>query len=53
MANADKNKVDEKRNSEKPCTVAIDTPPSVSLRQLDSITDGGNGATGEVGFLVM
>ena len=32
LSNADKNKVDKNGESEKPFTVTIDTPPSVSLR---------------------
>ena len=51
-SNADKNKVDEKRESEKPCTVSIDTSPSVSLRHLDNLTSGKDGGTGEGGVLV-
>ena len=45
-SNADENKVDEKREWEKPCTVMIDTSPSVSLVHL------GNLISGKVGFLV-
>ena len=31
FSNADEDKVDEKKESEKPCTVAIDTRPPVCL----------------------
>ena len=45
-SNADKKKVDEKREYDKKFTVAIDTPPSVSLIQLYNMTDGMDGGTG-------
>ena len=38
-SNADKNKVNKKRELEKPCTVSIDTSPSLSLRQLENTTN--------------
>ena len=53
MSNVDKNKVDEKIESEKPCAVAIDTSSSVSLRHLENPTDKNQGGTGEGVVLVM
>ena len=38
LSNADENKVDKKRESERPGTVAIDRPHSVSLRHMEKIT---------------
>ena len=51
LSNADVNKVDEKRQWERPCTVAIDTSPSVSFRYMYNLNDGKDGVTGEVGVL--
>ena len=51
-ANADKNKVDKKRESETPCTVTIVTSPSVSLRQTENLKYGKDSVSGEGGFLV-
>ena len=52
MSNADENKVDKKSESEKPCTVAIDIPPSMYLRHMDNLTPGKYDGTGEGGVLV-
>ena len=51
-SNADENKVDKKRESEKPCIVAINTSPSVSLGNIEKLTYGKYGLTGEGGDLV-
>ena len=53
MSNADENKVDKKSESEKPCTVAIDIPPSMYLRHMDNLTPGKYDGTGEGGVLVI
>ena len=53
FSKSDENKVDEKRESEKPCTVVINNPPSASSRHLDHLTSGKYGGTGEGGALVM
>ena len=50
--NADENKVDEKRQSETPCTVTIDTSPSVSLRKMENLIYGKYCVSGEGGVLV-
>ena len=42
-----------KKRVKKPCTVAIDASPSVSLRNMDNLTDRKDGGTGEGGGLVM
>ena len=52
MSNTNKNKVNEKRESERPCTVEIDTSPSVSFINLEKPTYGKDGGTGEGGVLV-
>ena len=49
---ADKNKVDKKIESEKPCTAAIDTLPSVSFKNMDNLKSGKYGGMGEGGVLV-
>ena len=46
ISNADENKVDEKRESEKPCTVSINKSTSVSLIQLDNLAAVNDGGTG-------
>ena len=52
LSNSDENKVDEKRESEKPCTVSINKSTSVSLRKMYNLTDVKDGGTGEGGVLV-
>ena len=53
LTNADGNKVDEKRESGKPCTVTINTSPSVSLRHMYKLTYSKYGVMDECGVLVM
>ena len=53
LSNADENKVEGKREPEKPCTVSIHKSTSVSLRNLDNLTSAKYGETGGGGVLVM
>ena len=46
-----KTRLKKKDNFGKPCTVAINTSPSVYLRQLDNLTAGKDGGTDEGGVL--
>ena len=52
ISNADENKVGEKRESEKPCTVSVNKSTSVSLIHLDNLTAVKDGGTGGGGVLV-
>ena len=52
LTNVDENKVDKKGESEKPCTVSIDTSPSVYLRHMYNLTAVKDVGTGEGGVLV-
>ena len=52
LSNADENKVEGKRESEKPCTVSIHNSTSVSLINLDNQKYGNDGRTSKGGVLV-
>ena len=52
LSNVDENKVDKKREVEKPCTVAINNSPSVYLVHMDNLTAGKDSGTSASGVLV-